>query len=441
MLKQILTFIFLVFISNAIAQEITIKGVALDIEGDPAPGVTYYMAKNPNKKFKTNVSGEFSITLKKDVYDSLVFKSVQFERTTYYIGKKAHKKAAKRDNVLELEITLPDRMFNIFTVRPNVPDTLVGDQEYSVEDYEFLEDGKMLLLTYPKTMKKGSILRLLDENQKVIDKHYLEGDAIELSADYRNNIHLICEERVFLVYFDDKDHIHLGLENRDYYFKYVSPIIDTIGSNIYFSNYSDIYPAFDYYEFNLDDSSYQVILEVEDTLMMELYRSEFKYVDVRTKIWAHQKQLETGIDKEIWVGATVFTNSIYYEPLYAPLFKTGEDSIIVFDHYKNRMFKYTPTEGFVDSTRISYHLDHRKSGWEQPLIQDEVNGRIYAIFLKGGYTYLSEIDKNTGHVKRSFKLYFKYVERIRIIDGDVFYIYRPFETVQKKYIYREKLQY
>ena len=63
---------------------------------------------------------------------------------------------------------------------------------------------------------------------------------------------------------------------------------------------------------------------------------------MRTKFWAHDKQLETGIDKEIWVGATVFTNSVYYEPLYAPLFKVGEDSIFVFDHYKNLLFKYTP---------------------------------------------------------------------------------------------------
>ena len=41
--------------------------------------------------------------------------------------------------------------------------------------------------------------------------------------------------------------------------------------------------------------------------MMEFYRAEYKYVDVRTKLWAHQKQIETGIDKENGDGATVFT--------------------------------------------------------------------------------------------------------------------------------------
>ncbi|MBD3635848.1 MAG: hypothetical protein HUJ25_00790 [Crocinitomicaceae bacterium] len=438
LLKHLPLVIFLLFVQYANSQEITFYGKVVDIDGDPAHNVTYFLKSRPEEKMKTDREGNFEVKLDFKDYDSLIFKSVQFERQAIYLGKRLHKRAIRNNRSYSFRVELEDRQFNILTVRPNVPDTLFGTQEYSVEDFEFLEDGRMILLTYEKTLKKGGVLRLLDEDMVEIDKHYIAGDAIELRKDFRNKIHLLAEERVFLVYVDENE-LHIAMENRDYYFKYVAPLIDTIGSNIYFSNYSDIYPAFDYFEFNRDDSTYNVLLKVEDTLMMELYRSEFKYVDVRTKLWAHQKQIETGIDKEIWVGATVFTNSIYYEPLYAPLFKTGQDSLLVFDHYKNRMFRYTPQDGFVDSTRISYHLDHRRSGWEQPLIQDEKTGRVYALFLKGGYTYLSEIDKNTGHVKKSFKLYFKYVERIRIIDQKVYYIYRPFESVQKKYIYQEKL--
>ena len=40
---------------------------------------------------------------------------------------------------------------------------------------------------------------------------------------------------------------------------------------------------------------------------------------------------------------------------------------------------------------------------------------------------------------KNFPLYYKYVERLKIVNGEVFYIYRPYETVQKKYIYRERL--
>ena len=418
-------------------QDITISGKVIDVEGDPVPFVTIKFTNSKIKPMKTDRSGKFSMTYKAGTEDSLKFTSIAFDPYVIPLTERFEKKTLKKGGKVVYEIVMPDRTTNIVVIRPTVPDTLIGLQ-VSVEDFEFLEDGKMILLTYEKTVKKGAILQLLDENKEELDKYFIQGEAVELKKDFRGNVHLICEERIYLVGVNET-RFKVFLEDRDYYFKYVAPIIDTIGDNIYFSNYSELYPAFDYYEFNRADSTYNVILEVEDTFMMEFYRAEYKYVDVRTKLWAHQKQIETGIDKEIWVGATVFTNSIYYNPVYAPLFKSGEDSIYVFDHYKNKLFKYRPTEGFVDSTRISYHLQGRKSGWEQPLIQDQKNGKVYALFEKSGYSYLSEIDKNTGHVKKSFKLYFKYVDRIQIIDDQVYYIYRPYESVQKKFIYQENL--
>jgi hypothetical protein len=430
--------ILILFSTYSFAQTITIYGDVIDVEGDPAKGVTYFFKKNPKKKFKTDWDGKFSITHTIGKEDTLFFKSVAFDTYKLFIAKRAEKKALRNNDSIYYRIYMLDKKLNLIEIRPNTPDTVAGFTEFSIEDFELMPNGRLILLTYEKTMKKGAVLRLFDKDLNELDRHYVAGEAKELKRDFRDQVHLLCEERIYLVSIEDEE-IRCGLENRDYYFKYVAPIIDTIGQNIYFSNYSDIYPAFDYFEFNREDSTYNVLLKVEDTLMMELYRAEYKYVDVRTKLWAHQKQIETGIDKEIWVGATVFTNSIYYQTLYAPLFKTGDDSILVFDHYKNKLFRYTPAAGFVDSTRISYHLNDRKSGWEQPLLQDETTGKIYAMFLKGGYTYLSEIDSNTGHVRKSFKLFYKYVDRIRIINGQVYYIYRPFESIQRKFIYREKL--
>jgi hypothetical protein len=172
---------------------------------------------------------------------------------------------------------------------------------------------------------------------------------------------------------------------------------------------------------------------------MEQYRAEFKFTDVRTKIWAHNKQIETGIDKEIWVGAAVFTKTVYYTPLYAPLF-VQNDSVLIFDHYDNKLIKYTPNKGVIESVKIKYHFNSRKSGWEQPLIQDKEGGKIYALFMRNGFTFLSLLDTNTGQIIKTYKLYYKYIEKIQIINNEVFYIYRPYESIQKKYIYKEELK-
>ena len=116
-----------------------------------------------------------------------------------------------------------------------------------------------------------------------------------------------------------------------------------------------------------------------------------------------------------------------------------QDSVFVFDHYDNQLKKYRPQNGVVDSVDIKYHFNSRKSGWEQPLIQDKKANKIYALFMRSGFTYLSLLNTNTGEIIKTYKLYYKYIEKIKIINNEVFYIYRPFESIQKKYVYKEKL--
>lgn len=432
-------YIFLFFLCNiSIAQDVVLYGSVRDADGHPIPRVRFYSSTNPNKKFFTNNEGEYEITYRIDKSDTIRFQHVAFDDYYLYLYGK-YERMAKRDGKVKIDIVMPDKQIPEIVIRPDLPDTLFGTQEYSVADFEFDTSRAMVLLTYTKTIQKGSVLRLLDQNNSITDSYYIEDAAVELRKDFQDNIHLLTKEQVFLVkVYQNKMYVYE--ENRDQFFKYLAPILDTIGPNIYYSNYSEIYPAFDYLEFNRVDSVFKTMLKVEDELMMELYRSEYKYVDVRTKLWAANKEIETGVDKEIWVGARVFTNSLYYEPLYAPLFKVGEDSIFVFDHYKNYLFKYTPEHGFIDSVRISYHLDARKSGWEQPLIQDRENDDVYVLFERNGYSYLCRIDSKSGSVSPPQRLHYKYVERIKIINNNVYYIYRPFESIQKKYIYKEKLQ-
>ncbi|MBK7129618.1 MAG: carboxypeptidase regulatory-like domain-containing protein [Crocinitomicaceae bacterium] len=434
---QNLISIILIFAGlNSLGQTYVISGTVTDIDGDPIPGARCFVYSDKNEIVKTNASGKFYLNKKSISQDTLYVQHVAFETYKKIITYKTEKRL-KRDTLF-LDIVLSVRTFPDIVVYANTPDTVFGTQDYSVEDFEFDKHGNLVLLTYEKNIQSGCKLRLIGSGNEELDVFYIDGIASELRLDFRNNIHLVTDERIFLVTIVNQQ-FEIFLEDRDYFFRYVVPVLDTIGPNIYFSNYSEIFPAFDYYEFNRDDSVYTPMLKIEDSLMMELYRSEYKYVDARTKIWAHQKQIETGIDKEIWVGATVFTNSIYYTPLYAPLFRYGEDTILIFDHYTDQLFHYRPGIGKTDSVIINYHHDARKSGWEQPLIQDEVTGKVYAIFSRGGFTYLHEINAQDGSVKASFKLYFKYPERIKIRNGEVFYIYRPFESIQKKYIYREKL--
>ncbi|MCC6702987.1 MAG: hypothetical protein IT221_15760 [Fluviicola sp.] len=317
-----------------------------------------------------------------------------------------------------------------------VPDTVFQSLRVSVQDFDFLPNGQLLLLAYPKNMRKGTELLLYD-GFEVKSEIPLKEKGLEIIRDYRGNPHVVSDKSVNGILMSD-NRIQIAQLDKAYYMTYIAPIVDTTVTKYFFSNFSDVYPAFEYFTFDLVDSTYRKIAKIEDELMMELYRSEYKWVDVRTKLWARQKEMETGVDAEIWVGANYFTQSVYYKELYAPMFERN-DSVFVFDHYKNWLFRYTKQGELMDSLPIYHHLQAKQTGWKKQIIQDQTTGQIYLVYEKAGKVNLRRFDVASGKLEESIPLYFKYPENILIRSNTVYYSYRPFESAQKKFLYQEKL--
>lgn len=319
-----------------------------------------------------------------------------------------------------------------------VPDTIFSSKRVSVSDFEFLPDNNLILLTYPKNLKRGTELLVYD-GYNVLSEIPVKEKGQELIRDFRGNPHLVTENSVLGIY-KDKQTISLAELPKDYYFTYIAPIVDTAHTKYYFSNFDSKYPAFDYFAFDYLDSSYRKIANITDDLMMELYRAEFKWVDVRTKLWAMDKENQTGIDKEIWVGAAYFTQSLYYQEVYAPMFKRN-DTIYLFDHYKNYLYSYSYGGFLLDSLPIYYHLQPRENGWKRNLLQDFRTGEIYIYFENSGLVTLRHFDTQTGKLGNPVELTFRYPEEVKVYNNQVYYVYRPFESIQKKFLYRERLPF
>lgn len=319
-----------------------------------------------------------------------------------------------------------------------VPQKIFESDRVSVDDFEILPDDRYLLLTYAKNKKKGTELYLYDGRS--VQSKIPAGEnemGQELIRDYRGNPHLVTDKNVYGITANGNE-VFIGGVEKDYFMTYIAPIVDTSVSKYYFSNYNPDYPAFDYFTYDLVDSSYRKIAQVEDELMMELYRSEYKWVDVRTKLWAKEMENETGIDAEIWVGASYFTQSIYYKELYAPLFKRN-DTLFLFDHYKNLLFRFNEMGDVMDSVPIFYHLQPKQTGWKKLLLQDQTTGQVYVVYEKVGQYYLQRLDLVTGETKETIPLHFKYPEKIMVRSNKIYYTYREFETAQKKYLWTEKM--
>ncbi len=327
------------------------------------------------------------------------------------------------------------------------PDTVYGHQEYHVGDLAFV-NGKLLLLTYEKedrwkrqedakkTIYEGVKLVLLDEQGKLLDARSIEEKALGFYTDFYEDVLLNTLEEPIYIQNQDDD-IQCSKVSLDDYNNYFLPLIDSLDNKDLASTYNPDYPGFKYFGFNMEDSTLIDIKEVVDEELMIQFRSEYKWLSTRAKLQAARLELSTGIDKEIY-GAYLsgFTHGPYYRSLYAPLY-VSNDSAIVVDHYDNFIYRYTNNYQNRDSIPIAYHLGKMGRSWDEEVLFDERTGDLYSLHRRNGNAYLCGVNRKTGELLGTFKLYFRHPETIKISGGEVYYTYRPFESQQKKYLYKE----
>lgn len=412
-----------------------LKGIVYDKQSsDTIPNVSIKIISSKIDEVKSNGKGFFFFQV-----SELPFQ-IEFSHPLYTSSIKEVKTTNVKNDTIEFNVSLVRNKtvtLDQVDIRPKgIPEKIFSSTEVSVSDFEVLPDGRFILLTYPKTLDKGSDVVLYD-GKEIISKIPIADKAKELIHDFRGNCQIICENKIYgLEIIDNK--ITISSISKDYFFRYLAPIVDTNYTNYYLSDFNQDYPSMNYYKYDQIDSTYAKILNITDDFMLELYRAEYKWVDVRTKMWAKQKELETGIDAQIWVGANYFTQSIYYKKIYAPLFQK-DDTLYVFDYYKDQLFKFNKEGYKIDSVAIFHHYQPKENGWKKHLIQDKITGKIYAHYELSGYTYLREIDLLSGGLKDPIRLKFRYLDKVFVQNDSVYYIYRPFESIQKKYLYKEKI--
>ncbi|MFN8712468.1 MAG: hypothetical protein ACK5Z2_06420 [Bacteroidota bacterium] len=341
-------------------------------------------------------------------------------------------------DTLKLDVILQAEIVTLNTFQVNSgPDTVAGSYRYFIEDYLFLDSNRFLLLTFEKTLKTAKIL--LTEGQTILSAADIPVEARELYRDYLGYNNVLCKDSAFRIKILPGNKLLLmALPYRDFAAR-MFPCIDTIGSRILFSNYTRDYPLFTYYLYNPADTTAYSIRNVADWPLLSQYNWEFDFLQPKDRLYARKMELYLGVDKRI-IAATMtgFTQSPQYTPLYAPLFYI-RDTIFIFDHYMDQLYRYTKHLAFIDSVPINYHHPKNWKEWDRALIRDEVTGEVYARFEKNGYYTLKKINLSTGQITGSFRIEKQFVKHIRIRNGEVYYIWRNYEAPEKKMLYKEMM--
>jgi hypothetical protein len=386
----------------------------------------------------SNAQGKYALLVNRKSGITIDFHHPSFESKTITITT-----GLLNDNpgdTIRINIVLTPKEITLTTVdiTPG-PQTVFGNWKFFVEDFMFVDENHMVLLTFEKSLKESKVL-LVDRDQKILSSFDVPVESKEFYRDYQGNINVMCVDSAFRVGVElPSTVILLALPYKDFCVR-MMPCVDTCGGQILFSNYIEQYPAFSYFAYNPADTTIRNLRYIADEELLHAYNWEFDFLKPKDRLYARKMEMYTGIDKRI-IAATMtgFPESIYYTPLYAPMF-VKNDTICVFDHYVDTLFLYDKNMKLIGANKIDYHHPKNWKDWDRQIHQDEITGELYARFESGGVYTLKKIDIATGKIVGTYKIEIPWVKHIKIRNGDVYYIYRPKDTIQTKYLYREHIQ-
>lgn len=383
----------------------------------------------------SNKNGYFELKLEKQSLIKLHFSHLGFESFIKEI------KISGKDTII-LSVFLKEKsnlLTGVDVFATSKPETLVGKPDYSIFDFDFYED-KLILLTAERSLSKAQI-RFSEYDGKIISSLPLPKSAGKASCffhDFEGYTDLICSDTIFRLDIMNKEFLLMSISRNDFH-KSIKPVADSANNNYYYSNQWDKFPLFNYYFINKKDTLNHLLSTVSNADLMKIYNMEYYFLPPHAQLEARRLAQQYHTDKRI-IAALMsgFTQSMYYEPLYAPLFIL-KDTVCIFNHYTDYIYHFDRKNKIIDSVKISYHHPKNWREWKKQLYVDDYENKVYAFFSKNEHHYLKQIDFQTGKEIKTYKLKHPSAEKIKIRDGYVYYIYRPFESTQEKFLYRERI--
>jgi hypothetical protein len=431
----ILLLLTLIFLS-ASSQVVVIKGcVTDDSTGTAVEGAL----------IKLSHSSVSAVTDKKGMYTLHVARRpvyyLNLRHTSYEPSQKFLKDIASDSLFLNVRLKSKSEVLAEVPVYAlQKPETLVGKPNYGIYDFDFFEE-KLILLTAEKSLSNAQV-RLADYEGNILSTYRLPlsaGPAQHFFHDYEGYPDLICRDSVFRIEVQNSELIIRPIPRR-LFLNNVKSIADTVSGNFYFSDAWEKYPSMNYYYAKNNDSVAKLLQKITNEDLLKLYNLEYYYLPSRMQLEARRMADRYKTDKHV-IAALMsgFTGSMYYEPLYAPLFVLA-DTICIFNHHNDQLYHYNKKNELIDSVSINYHHPDNWREWKKQLFVDELENKVYALFSKNGHHSLKQINHRNGEIMSTYKLKHHSAVNIKIRDGYVYYVYRPFESTQEKFLYREKIR-
>lgn len=436
--------LFLVVLFQAHAQvRNELHGTVLDAVSEaPLAGVHVHLLGSEVGAV-TGEKGDFMLTVDRGSHIDIKLTSVGF--ATLRRSLTAEELAHDRPIVLHLQrqaVELP-----AVTIERSAPEVVYQRSDLHVGDYFTNADG-LWVLTYDKPqlwhteaeagrqVYRDARLHLLDTNFVECCSVRLPTEVVRLHHDHAQRTIVEGTKNAWIAALR-KGEVVLHETDLTTLEKSILPWTDSIQGQLIGNNFTATFPAFDHFAYDVESEETRAICAVQDAFLMELFRSQYKYMSGHDKVVAMDLAIETGIDAEIIAGyMTQFYKDQYFDPPYAPLFVV-HDTLCVFDHYTERIRRFLPDLSPAGDVPITHQ---RERTWKTRLLQDAGDGTVYALFARNLHTWLRTVDATTGALGPVRMLDHPFPEDVQVHGGHAYFIYRPYGSLQHRTLYRQALR-
>jgi hypothetical protein len=376
-------------VKNATTGEL-ISGATLMIKG-----TTIGTATGSDGLFSLSLSGVPAVL----VVSHLSYKTLEITFTTFPEGK--------------IDITLEPAVHDLGEVRISSErvQQLMPGKPWEILDYEFMDEDLLLLANMNGSMFQPCLI-LANQQGDTLSRLKIS-NAEELYRDFEGNVYLVSDKAVLQVRYSDKKLTLSYSGEKEMFFATYPAVVDLKQPWWILRSYGRNGQKIDYIRFNEDDSTYNTFRTVANQDAID--RSYWGPYFDGTEADAH------------------FARVIINRPVYAPLFRSG-DELVLFNYY-DRAIEFYDGEGEMSRMVPSSFMKDKRC--KEQVLQDRVSGMFYVVFEKNGITSLCLIGLVDGSAEIvDFIPGFAYVENLQIRNGVVYFLYREKNLEEQKRLYK-----
>lgn len=437
-----------------LSQVYTFKGIVKDEQTLKPLAEVNISIPGTSQGTSTNKDGKFSLRISK-LPSTLVFSCIGYENEEYQLKTFGHTTAefllTSKAYILK-EVSISSRNFSF----------LFKDKEFSVLDYEFMDD-KILLLVFRSVLKHSELILINLAGDTLALINPPEQPPSLLYKDFLGNLHYCSKAGSAFQCCFFRDSGIFGFSHKttlDSLQNLFEPFIFTMCDKVYFQEKmaSGFGAAFGYIE---PGKGKKYIRKVINTKKIQEYTDDMQFY----QNWNIHMGLYASNPNSIGVNATLPDEFAAYEnPAFNfsigdsnaksfekaearargfeffnmtfPVIKISSNTLAFFNFGENNIEILDKEGNLLKTLPVSFHkgpgqdsgsssgIRLAESGWhwENELISDKYNRSIYAVFRKGPLVRLRLINMETGKLNFGTILPVAFPFRIGIYSDEAFFL-------------------